>query len=220
MTARSHSHPLPLVVLAAIVATAIDTRALSPPAKTKPDLTGTWVLNHDLSDRPGQGATPGSGSGDSGGRRPGGMGGRSGMGGPGGGFGGRGGGGSMPNREDMERTRSAMDAVMRAPARLIIVSAHPGLVITDEEGVSTRLALNGDKETGAVNGVPFESTTKWDGGTLRVERKFKGGLKVEDAYSISSDPRLLTVTSKIEGGRGERTIRRVYDPREPSLSEN
>jgi hypothetical protein len=121
----------------------------------------------------------------------------------------------MPNPEEMERMRAAMDAARHASERLIIVKADPGLVITDEDGVSTRLALDGSKETGAVNGVPFESTTKWDSGKLRVERKFKSGLKVIQLYSVSVDPRLLTVDTKIEGGRGGgRSINRVYEPRD------
>jgi hypothetical protein len=48
---------------------------------------------------------------------------------------------------------------------------------------------------------------------LRVERTFKSGLKLIQLSSVSSDPHLLTVTSKIEGGRGAgRTINRVYEP--------
>jgi hypothetical protein len=176
-----------------------------------PDLTGTWVLSHELSDKPGQGGEGGDDRGGGrrgGGGRPGGMGG--GMGGRGGGYGG---GGGMPSPEEMERMSAAMDAARRAPERLIIVKADPGLVVTDEDGVSMRLALDGRKETGAVNGVPFESTTKWDGGKLRVERKFKSGLKLIQLYDVSVEPRLLTITSKIEGGRGGgRSINRVYEP--------
>ena len=136
-----------------------------------------------------------------------------GMGGRGGGFGGRG-GGEMPDREQMERARAAMDAVMRVPPRLIIVTAETGYVLTDDEGVSTRIPAEGKKDTGAVNGAPFETTTKWQDGKLRVERKFKGGLKVTDYYAVSGEPRLLTVSSTIEGGRmpgGKRTVNRVYD---------
>ena len=128
-----------------------------------------------------------------------------------------GGGGGMPDREEMERMRAAMVAVVRAPERLIIVKADPGLIITDEEGVSTRLALDGTKETGAVNGVTFESTTKWEDGKLRVERKFKSGLKLVETYGVSVDPRLLTVSAKVEGGRmggASRTTNRVYEPRD------
>jgi hypothetical protein len=116
--------------------------------------------------------------------------------------------------------RAAMEAAVRAPERLIIVKADTGLVVTDEEGVSTRLALDGSKETGAVNGVAFESTTKWEAGKLRVERKFKGGLKLVETYSMSADPRLLTVAARIEGGRGGagRETTRVYEPREPDAA--
>ena len=186
------------------------------------DLTGTWVLNADLSDRPGQRRGEQTGRPEGGRRGPGG-GGRGGPGGGMGGFGGRGGGRGapgrdMPNRDEMERMRAAMTAATRAPARLIIVTGEPGLIITDEEGVSTRLSLTGNKETGAVNGVPFESTTKWEDGKLRVEKKFKGGLKVVELYSVSSEPRLLTVSSKIDGGGtrgGGRQMHRVYDRHEP-----
>lgn len=195
---------------------------VSAQSTATPDLTGTWVFNADLSDRPGQGGQGERPDGGGGGRRgPGGGGmGRpgGGMGGPGGGYGGRGGGGGggMPNPEEMERMRAAIDAVLHAPARLIIVKGEQGLIVTDDEGVSTRLALDGSKETGAINGVPFETTTKWEEGKLRVEKKFRSGLKVIELYSVSSDPRLLTVSLKTEGGRGGgRTIRRVYDQHEP-----
>ena len=187
-------------------------------AQATPDLTGTWVVNPELSDRPGQ--SGGGDSGDTAGRRrPGG----GGMGRPGGmsGMGRRGGfgDGGMPNPEDMERMRAAMDAATRVPTRLIIVKSETGLIVTDEEGVSTRLPLDGRKDTGAVNGVPFETATRWDAGKLRVERKFKGGVKVVELYSLTADPRLLTVSSTVEGGRmrdGGRTTTRVYDAREPA----
>ena len=193
--------------------------AAAPQTKVTPDLTGTWVLNRDLTDRPGQGGGDGSGGGSSrrgpggGMGRPGGMGGMGGMGGRGGGFG----GGGMPDREEMERMRATMEAVMRSPERLIIVKADPGLIVTDEEGVSTRLALDGSKETGAVNGVTFESITKWEDGKLRVERKFKSGLKLVETYALSMDPHLLTVSARVEGGRmggASRTTNRVYEPRD------
>ena len=212
---RTCCRPMVAVALAAVVAWTA-AAAIAAQAGGAPDLTGTWVLNTDLSDRPGQGA--GGSDRDGGGRRgPGGGGG--GMGRPGRGLGGRGGGfggrgGDRPDREDMERMRAAMDAAMRAAKRLIIVKGEPGLIVTDDEGVSTRLALDGRKETGAINGAPFESTTKWDAGKLRVEKKFKGGLKVVEIYSVSVEPRLLTVSSSLDGGgrrAGGRTVTRVYD---------
>lgn len=184
------------------------------------DLTGAWVLNNDLSDKPGQMRGPDDGgrgrSGPPGGRGGGGMGG----GGMGGGMGGGGrggdpgGGGGMGSPEDMERMRAVMEVAMRAPARLTIVPADVRLVVTDEEGVSFRIPLDGSKDTGAANGVGFETTAKWENSTLRIERKFKGGVKLVEDYAASADPRQLIVSSKVEGGRmpgGGRTVKRVYD---------
>jgi len=216
LTFRADCRTIATLVLAVVVVSA-SAAEIAAQAKAAPDLTGTWVLNTDLSGKPGQGA--GGGDRDGGGRRgpEGGGGGMrrpgGGMGGRGGGFGGRGGSGDMPDREEMERMRAAMDAAVRAAKRLIIVKGETGLIVTDDEGVSTRLALDGRKETGAINGAPFESTTKWDDGKLRVEKKFKGGLKVVEIYSVSVEPRLLTISSRIEGGRrdGGRTLTRVYD---------
>ena len=138
--------------------------------------------------------------------------GRPGMGGPGG-MGGRG-SGEMPDREDMERARAAMDAVLRMSSRVIIVASDTGYVLTDDEGVSMRIPAEGMKDTGAINGAPFETATKWQDGKLRVERKFKSGLKVTEYYAVSGEPRLLTVSSTIDGARmpgGKRTGNRVYN---------
>ena len=174
-----HRYCRALVVVGLIAATGWPASHLAAQVGSTPDLTGTWVLNAGLSDRPGQrgGGDEGDRPDGGGGRRgPGGGGmGRPGGGMGGGGFGGRGGGGGMPNEEEMERTRAALDAATRTPTRLIIVKGDPGLIVTDEEGVSTRLALNGGKETGAANGVAFESAAKWEDGKLRVEREVQRG---------------------------------------------
>jgi hypothetical protein len=184
--------------------------------EARPDLTGTGVLNRELSGPAGNTGSPGEEGRPSprgGGRGRPGMGGPGGMGGRSGGFGGPG-GGEMPDREEMERARAAMDAVMRMSPRLIIVTAEKGYLLTDDEGVSMRIPVEGTKDTGAVNGAPFETTTKWQGGKLRVERKFKSGLKVTDYYAVAGEPRVLTVSQTIEGGRmpgGTRPLNRVYN---------
>lgn len=212
-----------LAIMAVVVMT-VNPDILTAQSASRPDLTGTWILNRDLSDKGKPSGAPVDSEGEGGRRRPPGGGG---MGPPGGGMGGRGGGvggrggdrSEMPNREEMERMRAAMDAALHAPIRLIIVSSETGLIVTDEDGVSTRIPLDGKKETGAANGVPFETTAKWEqDGRLRVERKFKGGLRVIEHYARSSDPALLRITSKIEGGRapgGGTTVTRVYEPRGP-----
>ena len=99
-----------------IACLAIDRAAAAP--QNDPDVTGTWVLNRDLSDKPGQGGDRGGGDDGSrgpGGRgmgMPGGGGGMSGMGGRGVGFGG---GGGMPDPEEMEHMRAAMEQPCARP---------------------------------------------------------------------------------------------------------
>lgn len=207
------------VAAIAVVLSTAHVAGQSTRERVVPDLTGAWVLNNDLSDKPGQGRGR-----DEGGER--GRSGRPGGGGAGGGFGGGmggrgrggfgdpGGGAGMGSPEDMERMRAVMEVAMRAPGKLTIVTADARLVVTDGDGASFRIPLDGSKDTGAANGVGFETTAKWENNTLRVERKFKGGLKLVEDYAVSADPRQLIVNSKVEGGRmpgGGRTVKRVYD---------
>lgn len=106
-----------------------------------------------------------------------------------------------------------MDAAMYVSKRLTIVKSETGLIVTDEQGVSNRIPLNGKKDSGAGNGVPFETSAKWERGKLRVERKFKGGVKVIEYLSVSADPRVLNISVRIEGGPGPApTTNRVYEP--------
>jgi hypothetical protein len=222
---RFYAMPIKIRTAAAIAVALLATAhaaGQSTPDRVVLELTGAWVLNNDLSDQPGEtrGADDG-GRGRSG--RPGGSGGGGfggGMGGGGMGGGGRGGfanpggGGGMGSPEDMERMRAVMEVALRAPSRLTIVKADERLVVTDEEGASFRVPLDGKKDTGAANGVGFETTAKWENNTLRIERKFKGGLKLVEDYVASADPRQLIISSKVEGGRmpgGGRTVKRVYD---------
>ena len=55
--------------------------------------------------------------------------------------------------------------------------------------------------------------TDWPLGKLRVERKFKSGLKLVETYAVSVDPHLLTVSAKVDASR---TTNRVYEPRDPA----
>lgn len=218
---RTATGTVVLAMAIVLVSWAAPTHA-SPQTQPTADLTGTWVLNTELSDKPAASPSHNGTAGEHGGRgRSGGHAG--GMGGFGGGMGGRGGStggpgeGGTPNHEDMERQRAVMDAALHVPSRLILVKSNTGFVVTDEEGVSVRIPLDGTKDTGANNGVPFETTAKWEEGKLRVERKFKGGLKLAEQYALSADGHQLTVTSKVEGGRmpeGSRTKQRTYDRRE------
>jgi hypothetical protein len=188
------------------------------------DLSGTWTLDRDLSDK-GSSSAPDPGGSEGGARRPPGDGtGASGggMGRHGGGFGGRGDQHAAgPRPSEVERRQAAIEAARRVATTLVIIKSDAGLLVTDDEGVSIRIPLDGRKETGAANGVPFETIAKWEEARLRVQREFKGGLKVVDYYSLSSNPHLLLIASKLEGGGVPRLLRavsRVYNQNVPAAA--
>jgi hypothetical protein len=173
-------------------------RSAASGAAAAPDLTGLWLLNEDLSEKPPERGRGGDSEGR--GERPprGGGGGMGGFGGGGrrGGFPG-GGGGNARSREDMERTRTAMEIAMRAPKRWTIVRSESVLVLTDEDGRTVRLTLDGRKSKSTVDGLEVETSSKWENGALRVERKVKGDVKVVDELSLPTDPRILVVTTTV-----------------------
>jgi hypothetical protein len=216
-----------LLIALGIVAGAMSVAARGPDARqdrpetqaatTPPNLTGLWILNEDASDRPpdrGRGA-------DSGERPPRGGGGGGGYGGFGGGrrrggFGGGDRGGGGRSREDMERARAAMAIATRAAKRLTIVRDESTVVLTDEDGRSVRLTADGKKNKSTIDGQDVETTSKWNGAALHVERKFKSDVKVVDEFSLAPDPQILVVATKIEGMGGRAfELRRVYDRQEP-----
>src|SRR5262245_66444346 len=102
-------------------------RIAAQQAPAKPSLTGAWMLNKDLSDKPPErGDRDGDSRGQ--GRRGGGGGGYGRRGGGGGGFGGRGGygggrgrgGGAAMDPKGMERMRDAMRAGLQRAHRVTI----------------------------------------------------------------------------------------------------
>src|SRR5262249_30016518 len=123
--------------------------AQTPPvqssASSAPSIIGAWTLNKDLSDT-GQSGTNGQ-NGDDWGRRSGAGGGGGGRRRGGGGFGGggfgRGGGGfggAQPqNPEAAQRMRTAMRDEMQAPDHMTIVQSDTTVIITAQDGRTTRL---------------------------------------------------------------------------------
>jgi hypothetical protein len=185
------------------------------------DFTGAWKINNELTQRP-ERSEEGTGQrrGGGGGRQPvggmGGMGGgRRGPGMGGGGFGGGGGGGARQNPEDMAKMRESMRLASLIPEKLTIVKAYNGFTLTDGDGISTTLTADGKSVKSEVGALKVETKVKWDGAALVVERKFDGGVKVTDRYSIVDPSHQLLIASKIEGGRmsGDRAreIKRIYD---------
>jgi hypothetical protein len=179
-------------------------------------IAGAWTLNKDLSDSP---PTQDRGNGEQGGgRRGGGSGGgygggmrgggrRGGMGGMGGGT-----GGSETNSQDSQRSREALRDEMTPPEHVTIVQADSMIVITTQDGRTTRLSPDGKKVKDDNTGI--ERKTKWDSGKLVSEISGLGQGKITETYAVDPETHHLVVTLHTDAvrNRPERTINRIYEP--------
>ena len=176
-------------------------------------LTGAWTLNSDLSDAPPSAANGEGGDQPThGGARP--SGGR--RGGMGGGMrrgGGMGGGTGAPGMspEDRARLRDAMRDIMTAPAHITITQTDTMVLVTSQDGRTTRLSPDGSKIKD--DNTHIERKTKWDGAKLVSEINGLGPGKITETYEIEPEHHQLHIALQTEGGHGRKamTINRVYD---------
>ena len=182
-------------------------------AQERPDVSGSWKLNHDLTAlaraqeierEPNIGRRlPVGGSGS-----PMGMGG-----------GGRGptdvSSGSRRTSEELSKAREGVRLASLVPERLTIAKDGKTFVVTDPAGVTQRLTPDGKATKSEIGALTIDTKAKWDGATLVVERKFEGGVKANDRYSFTAEPRRLVIVTKVEDtsavGDRPRTLHRVYD---------
>jgi hypothetical protein len=209
-----------IVVLMGSGLSAVDSRAEAP------SLAGAWTLNKELSDQP-RDSSAREGGGDRGGSR-GGMGrggGGHGGGGRGGGFGGRGGGfggGGVAtiNPEDAARIRDAMRDITNPPDHLLVTQTESMIVITSQDGRTTRLSPDGKKIKD--ENTKIERKTKWEGEKLVIEiTGLPGGNFIQSYVVDRVDPAVqrlhVTVQMEARNGNPPRTITHIYD-RESSAS--
>jgi hypothetical protein len=180
-------------------------------------LQGVWVLNHDLSDKPGdrggddQGGR--NGKGEEGGRRRG-VGGGFGRGGFGGGGFGRG-GGSGEAQEALARQRDAMRDVLTPPERLTIVQTDSTIIITAGDGRTTRLSPTGKGIKEENTGI--ERKTSWQAERLVSEVSGAAPGKITETYSVDADRHQLHISIALpkRGDQVPPPNSRVYDASEP-----
>lgn len=177
-------------------------------SEERPDFTGSWVLNEELSEYPrdkmrqsmGGGRSGGGGMGG-GGMGGGGMGG----GGRGGGMGGGGRGGSMggPGGGDREAMQQRMAELAARVARL---------EITQDEELSI-LYADGSLRVVPVDGEVGDIKSNWKGDRLVVELKGEMGRRIRETLEFAEDGAQLHVTTKMFGDLNRPTISvlRVYD---------
>ena len=177
----------------------------NPTAADRTAITGAWTLNTDLSDKP---PTPPGDSGDRPNR------GRRGMGrGMGRGTGegmGRGGGAGM-DPDAIARMRDAMHDIMTPAAHLTITQTDTMVIVTSEDGRSTRLSPDGSKIKD--DSTKSERKTRWDGGKLVSEITGLGPGKITETYEPDAEHHQLHVVLQTEGGRSRKpiTLNRIYD---------
>ena len=206
---RSVIYAVVVVCVAALVGgwLAVESRAQAP---EKTGLAGLWIRNHELSDPPqARGDRPDRGErGDRGGF---GRGGRRGGGFGGGGFGGggRGGGGRMGDPQEMARMRDALRDIMQPGERLTITQTESLIVMTDENGRTTRLAADGKKVKD--ENTHIERKTRWENAKLISEISGAGPGKITQTFALDPESKQLRIAIQTERDKQKRTVTQVYD---------
>jgi hypothetical protein len=157
-------------------------------ASARPDLSGTWKLNEDLSEDPRKKMQEAGG----------GRGGGGGTGG-GGGMGGGGGGGAMRLSESFA-----------AEKVLTISHKDPQLVITDLDGRQRTLFTDARRVEEDRSEGTARIRARWNDRSIVVVTKV-GEREVTETYERAAVGARLVVTMKIDGGRAPFSYRRVYE---------
>jgi hypothetical protein len=184
---------------------AVESRAQ---AADKASLAGAWALNRELSDQPPareRGDQRGHGErgqrGGFGGGRRGGF----------GGGGGRGGDGRAGDPDEIARMREALRIILQPGDHLTITQSDSMILITDQDGYTTRLSADGKKIKD--ENTKIERKTRWEAGKLISEINGTGRGKITQTFSTDSDTHQLRIVIETEGGRDnqKRTFTHVYD---------
>ena len=179
-------------------------RAVAAPFAETADLSGTWLLNYELSDDPRGNPVA---VGDDGRRgRGGGFGGRN----------GRAGDGIDPEklRKRMSGVREAFADLLTAPRRMTIVQQESESVLTYDDGRLVRLIPDGREHAGiAGQGIKVIRKTSWDAGALRAEIRIESGPKLIHVLEPRLHGKQLVATTTVEphGDNDGLELRRIYD---------
>lgn len=195
-----------LVAAAAITAWAAGGFSIAAQARAtaRPELTGQWQLNRDLSDDAREKLQDmGVGGGNAGhdGHGPG-HGGGAGRGGHGPGH-----GGSGRAKEEMRaQLEEAHDLILNAPGRFVLTQDDQEVVLTEPDGRVRRLPTNNRKVK--IDGRDVR--TKWNNNRL-VSETTVGNAKVIETYERSPSAPQLIVTARIDMHGRQVSVRWVYD---------
>jgi hypothetical protein len=205
MTSRRSFLCLALLLTAA--ANTAGARQSERPA-ARPDFSGTWTLDREISTDPSQVsfATPseqpraGFGRGGFGRRGE-------------GGFGGRGGRfpTNTPKATPDDRLKALADE-LRSAFTAIVVSHHdPSFVVSDAAEHAQFFHTNGESDENHLGAATLTSTTYWEGDRLIVEYSLNDRRRLVYTYALVPQTRQLVIRVRLEEGRtGSEEVRLVY----------
>jgi hypothetical protein len=119
--------------------------------------------------------------------------------------------GQQMNPEDLARMRDAIRDITAAQDHLTITQTDSMIVVTSQDGRTTRLSPDGKKIKD--DNTKIERKTKWDGGKLVSEIQGAGPGKMTQTFAADPATHTLRITVQIEGRNNQaRSITHVYDP--------
>lgn len=153
-----------------------------------PDMTGTWVVNLEESDRPGDQVErerpPGAPT-----RRPG-----------------------TPPGERREGFQMGFAQLLQNSVAFKIAEDDSTLTLTGAEGIRRVLHPDGQERERRIEGLGnVRVKTRWKGEKLIVERTLETGVRITEIFQLASAGRQLHIELRISGGRSNIEFRRVYD---------
>src|SRR6516164_768878 len=178
-----------MAALVGVLATAITVGIAQERESPRPDLSGRWRLNRELSENA-EAKLKGMHSESPGGQPAGGHGRLAGL------FGG-------PRQAQMDEARGLL---LDAPPLFVLTQDRDRIVLTDGSGRVRTLTASGRKEK--IDGRDVQ--TKWDNRRLVSETSL-GDAKVIEAYERLANALQLIVTTTMKIRGRELSVRRVYD---------
>lgn len=165
----------------------------SGPAPEHPDITGTWIVNMEESDKPGDQMQR---------RRP---------------------AGAPPGRpgsggERRERMQIGLAVLLQNSVAFKIEEGDSTLTLTGAEGLTRTFYPDGQERERRIEGLGItQIKARWKGDKFVVERSLEGGVKITETFELAEGGRRLHIKLKVAGGRGTIDFRRVYDAADDKL---
>lgn len=158
-------------------------------APEHPDITGTWVVNLERSDRPGDGLEREQPRGTPPGRRP------------------------QTGGEVRERFQRGFALLLQNSVAFRIEEGDSTLTITGAEGIERVIHPDGKERNRRIEGLGnVRVKARWKGEKLVVERTLETGVKITETFELVQEGRQLSITLELSGARQGFEFRRIYDP--------